>query len=138
MPPAGLSAIRQSELFPTYRNRLYNMRVKSEIWVHSYLRVLSAQGLPGFVVRRGDGDAGAIFIRLNRLDGTSVVFGPAPAGLTHLDGGRGWVPVTDSNGQIDEDIERYLSQEIEFDPDIWIVEVEDRLGRHCLDSWLVG
>jgi len=114
------------------------MRVKSEIWVHSYLRVLSGQGLPGYVVRRGDADAGAIFIRLNRLDGTSVVFGPAPAGYVQLDGGRGWVPMTDINGQLDDDIEQYLRQEISFDPDIWIVEVEDRQGRHCLDSWLLG
>lgn len=113
------------------------MRVKSEIWVLSYLRTLSAQGLAGYVMRRGDSDAGAVFIRINRLDGTSLIFGPAPAGLHKLDGGRGWMSLMDGAGESDAAIERYLEDEMSFDPDIWIIEVEDRQGRHFLDAWLV-
>jgi hypothetical protein len=33
----------------------------------------------------------------------------------------------------DASIEAYLAREIKFDPDVWIVEVEDRAGRNFLD-----
>ena len=33
----------------------------------------------------------------------------------------------------DAEIEAFLTREIRFDPDVWIVEVEDRAGRHFLD-----
>ncbi len=114
------------------------MRVKSELWVKSYLRGLAGNGLPGYVVRRGDADAGAIFIRINRLDGSSFLFGPAPAGYHEIAGGRGWVPLLDPKGQDDSSVEDYLQEELEMDPDIWIVEVESRDGHHGLDDWLVG
>jgi hypothetical protein len=32
------------------------------------------------------------------------------------------------------DVEAYLAREIKFDPDVWIVEVEDRAGRNFLDT----
>jgi hypothetical protein len=32
------------------------------------------------------------------------------------------------------DVEAYLTRQLRFDPDIWIVEVEDRAGRHFLDT----
>jgi hypothetical protein len=30
-------------------------------------------------------------------------------------------------------VEERLAKEIRFDPDVWIVETEDRAGRHFLD-----
>ena len=57
------------------------MRIKSEIWVKAYLRRCQVQGLSAVVVRRGDEHAGAIYICLNRLDGTVKLYGPAPADL---------------------------------------------------------
>ena len=58
------------------------MRLKSEIWVKSYLRRCVSQGCMGVVVRHGDDDAGAIYIKVRRADGACVLFGPAPAGLS--------------------------------------------------------
>ncbi len=28
----------------------------------------------------------------------------------------------------------YLTRQVDFDPDIWILEVEDKKGRHFLDE----
>ncbi|HXY90489.1 MAG TPA: DUF1491 family protein, partial [Xanthobacteraceae bacterium] len=33
----------------------------------------------------------------------------------------------------DGDVESRIAREIEFDPDLWLVEVEDRKGRDFLD-----
>lgn len=65
------------------------MRLKSEIWVKAYIRRCAGEGVPAVVVRRGDEDAGVIFLKVSRLDGTAALYGPAPAGLAHEGGNSG-------------------------------------------------
>lgn len=112
------------------------MRLRAGIWVKAYIRRCQSAGVPAVVVRHGDDDAGAIFIRVNRLDGTSEVFGPAPAGWDEADRDRQWVAVMGARRVSDEDADAYLSREADFDSDLWIVEIEARDGRHFLDDWL--
>src|SRR5204862_4112383 len=68
------------------------MRLKSEIWVKAYLRRCQVEGAAAVLVRRGDTDAGAIYIKVSRLDGTAALFGPAPAGLEEAREDRRWQP----------------------------------------------
>ena len=113
------------------------MRLKSEIWVQAYLRICAAQGLPGVLVRRGDPDAGAIFVRVARLDGTSDIYGPAAAGLDSADTDRRFTPRFPAGPAADSEADSFLTRQRDFDSDLWIVEIEDRAGRHCLGDWLV-
>lgn len=117
------------------------MRLKSGIWVAAYLRRCNIQGAFAAVRRRGAEEAGAVFIIINRLDGNAVLYGPAaqstfdeahPADrmFTAILGGD--VPAPEA------DVETRLAKEIRFDPDIWIVEVEDRAGRNFLDDNVVA
>jgi len=108
------------------------MRVKSEIWVRAYLRRCQAEGVPVMIVRRGDEAAGAIFIRIDKLDGTVSLYGPAPAGLMGSETDRRWVSCFGSRPVEDAEAELYLARQREFDPDLWIIEVEDKAGRHFL------
>lgn len=114
------------------------MRLKSEVWVQAYLKSLSARGVAAYVVRRGDADAGAIYIRIDHLDGTSLLFGPAPAGVSTGLGDRALSAVLGDDPQSNSAIEAYLEDEMRLDPDIWVIEVEARDGRHFLDDWLAG
>jgi hypothetical protein len=114
------------------------MRLKAEIWVKAYLRRCQADGAAAVLVRRGDTDAGAIYIKVSRLDGTALLFGPAPAGLDEAGEDRRWQPCLDPVSRPEEEADAYLARQIEFDPDLWIVSVEDRQGRHFLDDWLVA
>ena len=54
------------------------MRLKSGIWVAAYLRRCNIEGAAAVVRRRGANEAGAIFIKINKLDGAAVLYGPAP------------------------------------------------------------
>jgi hypothetical protein len=112
------------------------MRLKSEIWVKAYVRRCSGSGRPAFIVRHGDDDAGAIYIRINRLDGTSLLFGPAPASLSGLETDRRWIGHFKGETRPDPEVDSYLEREARTDPDLWIVEVEARDGVHGLDGWL--
>jgi hypothetical protein len=111
------------------------MRLKAEIWVQGYLRICAAAGVPVMLVKRGDQDAGAIYIKLNRLDGTAEVFQPAPAGLSGLESDRRWVRAMPAP-MPEADADALIRRERDFDSDLWIIEVEDAKGRHCLDAWL--
>ena len=108
------------------------MRIKSEIWVRAYLRRCQSEGVPVVIVRRGDEAAGAIFICVDRLDGTVSLYGPAPSGLTGSDTERRWVMCFESRAVSATEADRYLARQREFDPDLWIIEIEDRAGRHFL------
>jgi hypothetical protein len=112
------------------------MRLKSEFWVMAYLRRCAHEGSDAVLVRRGDADAGVIFIKVSRLDGTAMLFGPAPAGRDDQGEDRRWQPCFARDIVAEAEADAYLARQITFDPDLWIVGVDDRAGRHFLDDWL--
>ena len=118
------------------------MRLKTEIWVKAYLRARSAAGVSAMVVRHGDDDAGAVFIKVATLDGRATLYGPAPSGFEagqDLGGGdRRWVAHLAKPTTTEADVDAYLERQADFDSDLWVIEVEDRAGRHFLDDWLMS
>jgi hypothetical protein len=112
------------------------MRLKSAIWVSAYIRRCYVEGASAVVRRRGAEEAGAIFVKLNRLDGTADLFGPAPQSAFEdaHPADRAFARCLGDQAVADLKVEERLAREIRFDPDAWIVEVEDRAGRHFLDT----
>lgn len=110
------------------------MRLKSSIWVAAYLRRCEIEGVFGAVRRRGAEEAGAVFVKVARLDGTAVLYAPAPQ--SEYDDShpvdRVFLPAS-PQPVAEADVEARLAKEVRFDPDAWIVEIEDRSGRHFLD-----
>ncbi len=99
-------------------------RLKSGIYVKALIRRAEVEGAAAFVVRRGAEEAGALFLKIARLDGTCTVLNQARRG----EGELVWTkPLGDSTD--DAKAQAYFDKQIRFDPDIWIVEVEDRQGR---------
>jgi hypothetical protein len=111
------------------------MRLKTALWVAAYVRRCYVEGLAAVVRRRGAEEAGAVFVRVSRLDGTSDLFGPAPQSAFDAAQGaaRAFTPSLATQSAPDAEVETYLARQMKFDPDIWIVEVEDRAGRNFLD-----
>ena len=88
------------------------------------------------MLRRGQSDGGAIFIKINSLDGKVTLYGPAPAGMDASSNIRLWTLCLGDDAVSEADADSYLRRQTEFDPDIWIIEVEDRDGRHFLGDAL--
>jgi hypothetical protein len=110
------------------------MRLKTNIWVGAYLRRCQVEGAFAAVRRRGAEEAGAVFVKVATLDGNAMLYAPAPQ--TVYDDSRPidrfFVPVT-KEPLPEAAVEERLVKEIRFDPDAWIVETEDKQGRHFLD-----
>lgn len=101
-------------------------RLTAEFWVHAYLARLRFQDIPAFVVTHGDNTAGAVLIKLNTLNGQATAF---QRSFDLMSGERKWVELSSgAEAEVDDAITRQRS----FDPDLWVIEVEDRQGRHLL------
>lgn len=110
------------------------MRLKTSIWVAAHLRRCQTEGVFGAVRRRGAEEAGAVFVKVALMDGTAMLYVPAPQ--TVYDDSRPierFFTPTSAQPVPEPAVEERLAKEVRFDPDAWIVEIEDKAGRHFLD-----
>ena len=103
-------------------------RLTSEFWVQAYLRRLSLWNIPAFVTAHGDDTAGAVLVKLNTLDGQAKAF---VRQFDLMTGERAWQVLADG---AEEDVDASIAKQQVFDSDLWVIEVEDRDGRHLLDE----
>ncbi len=114
------------------------LRLRSDIWVSAFLRRCASEGIAAVLRHRGAAEAGAIFILIDRLDGSSALYGPAPQSeVPEADAAQGverrWTRLHKAEWMTPPEAEARLAKEIRFDSDMWIVEVEDRRGRALFD-----
>ena len=110
------------------------MHLRADIFVAAYLRRCSSEGAYAALRRRGAAEAGAIFVKIDRLDGQAALYGPAPQiELAERGIDRVWRRVHDQPWIDPLQVEERIAKEIKFDPDLWLIEVEDRRGRCFLD-----
>lgn len=108
------------------------MRLRADFWVSAYLRRCNVEpGVAAVLRRRGAAEAGAVYVKLDRLDGRAAVYGPAPQGDAL--GERRFIRVHKDEWIDPVDAESRLERAVGFDPDLWVVEVEDREGRAFVD-----
>lgn len=109
------------------------MRVTSSLWVGAYIRRCHVEGAMAVVARRGAEEAGAIFVTIDHLDGSVDLYGPAPQSdfSEARPSDRRFQMVSEQASS--EAVAAKLESEVRFDPDIWIVAVEDRAGRSFLE-----
>jgi len=103
-------------------------RLTAEFWVHAYLARLRLADIPAFVVSHGDDTAGAVLVKLNTLDGSARAF---QRSFDLATGDRAWVVLAEGE---ESAVDEAIARQREFDPDLWVIEVEDRAGRHLLDE----
>ena len=110
------------------------MRLRADIFVSALLRRCGVDNVPAVLRRRGAAEAGAIFIKVDRLDGTATLYGPAPQSEATEPGmDRVFTRLHKAEALDSPDAEERLRKEVSFDSDLWIVEIDDREGRPFVD-----
>mgnify|MGYP003763648231 CR=1 FL=1 len=103
------------------------MMLSTDIWVAALIRRVELAGAFAVVARKGDARAGSVLVKvLHRGDGTTRLYSEATRG----DGERVWIRPALSEDEAD--LDRYIERALRIDPDLWVVEIEDREGRHFL------
>lgn len=106
-------------------------RLKASIWTAALIRRAEVAGAFAFVARKGDIDAGAVLVKAATLDGRARLYAPAQNGA----GARVWLDL--SSGPLGDDeraVDAHIARRAATDPDLWILEIEDRAGRTFLDE----
>jgi hypothetical protein len=105
-------------------------RLTAAFWVQAYLRRLALENIPAYILAHGDDTAGAVLVKLATLDGQARLF---QRGFDLQTGDRVWLQLEQGT---EEQIDTTLQRQLGFDPDLWLIELEDRAGRHFLDDYV--
>ena len=103
------------------------MLLATDIWVTALIRRAEQGGAFAVVARKGDARAGAVLVKvLNTGERSSRLYAEA----TRMDGEQVWMQPARSTEE--RELDGYIERAIRIDPDLWVVEIEDRQGRHFL------
>ncbi|HUB16565.1 MAG TPA: DUF1491 family protein [Acetobacteraceae bacterium] len=94
-------------------------RLKAGLWVKMALRMGDRDGRPGAVLRRGDPDSGAVLVVLRGREGLCVLSQTRTA-----DGTLAWMRATGATPVDDAAVDGYVTRQLRYDPDLWVVEFE--------------
>ena len=103
-------------------------RLTADLWVSAYLVRLRQANIPVYVTARGDATAGAVLVKVALLDGTARAYERSADLMT---GGRRWLLAAEGP---EAEVDSVLSRQRARDPDLWVLELEDREGRTLLDE----
>ncbi|HVK80539.1 MAG TPA: DUF1491 family protein [Verrucomicrobiae bacterium] len=105
--------------------------LKTDFWASALIRRAQIGGAFAGVVRKGDTDAGAVMVKVATMDGKARLYGPARNG----EGERIWLDLSAGPlGDVEADVDSHVRKRADTDPDLWVIEVEDKLGRHFLQE----
>jgi len=104
-------------------------RLTTDLWVSAHLRLGNSQGIPMMVVHKGDRTRGTVLLKINRLDGFCRVL----TQVRHL-GRLAWATGTGPGHVPEAEADRYVARQLHTDPDLWVIEIEDRLDRHWFEG----
>lgn len=104
-------------------------QLKTGLWAAALVRRAEVGGAFATVARKGDADAGAVLVKVATLDGRARLYAPAQ----DSEGERVWLDLSSGPlGMEERAVDEAARRRAETDPDLWIVEIEDRAGRHFL------
>lgn len=103
-------------------------RLTSDFWVRAYLARLRLADIPAYVVAHGDETGGAVLVKVSTLDGAARLF---QRSFDLISGERAWMVLRDG---AETEVDASIRRQREMDPDLWVIEVEDRAGRHLLEE----
>jgi hypothetical protein len=107
-------------------------RLPTELWVMAHVRAAGAQGVPMTVMRKGDRSRGTVLLKINQLDGRFTVLSQV-----RRDERLVWSRATGADPVDEAAADAYIARQLKYDPDLWVVEVEDRQGRPWFDGKVV-
>ena len=105
-------------------------RLRTTLWVSAQVRRCNIASIPIVVARHGDDDGGLVIVKLDRLDGTCGVV----ARTRNLDGNIVWRSISDGSAVSNLQAETIIEREVGFDPDLWVLVVEDPNGKFEFDA----
>jgi hypothetical protein len=103
-------------------------RLTSDLWVSAYLTRLRLADIAAYVTAKGDPTAGAVIVKVASLNGQARAFQRA---FDLMSDRRVWVVLCEG---AEPEVDAVIARQRGRDPDLWVIELEDRQGRSLLDQ----
>ena len=99
--------------------------IPAHLWVSALLRRASVAGAFATIVHRGDEERGDVLVKVTRARSEAQLYAPAfnPEGPSEFER-----LATEDELAADA----LIAKRLKSDRDLWVVEIEDREGRHFL------
>lgn len=108
---------------------MFEERLPTKVWVDALLRRVQVAGASAFILQRGDDSRGDVLVKVSDLNGMARAYVPR----TSMEGTRIFVDLESQGVGPDEaGVDDYVRRTAERDGDLWVIEIEDRDGRHFL------
>jgi len=108
-------------------------RLRTSIWVEAAIRRANLESIGLILLHRGDSQAGTVLVKLNQYPlGCTVLLETRDA-----DGNRAWLKGTGPTLIDEPAADAYIARHRKRDPDLWVVEIEDRAGRLPFDARII-
>ena len=108
---------------------MFEERLPTHVWADALVRRALRSGAAAFILQRGDASRGDVLVKVAKLNGEAHLFGPTMG----MDGSRIFIDFAIQGiGPEESEIDAYISRARERDRDLWVIEVEDRDGRHFI------
>lgn len=97
----------------------------AHLWVSALLRRASLAGAFAVIVHRGDEQRGDVLVKVTTERGKARLYAPAfnPEGPTEFE--QLWL-------EGEAEVDAAVAKRLKMDRDLWVIEIEDREGRHFL------
>ncbi len=106
-----------------------SLRLRTDFWVAALRRRAESAGAYVSIARTGAAEAGTIFVLVNRRDGTFDLYGPAPQSVFEVERPEDRLFLQLAGTVSERDTQARMEREIKFDPDLWLIDIEDSEGR---------
>jgi hypothetical protein len=104
-------------------------RIPTELWVSAKLRSLQTQGIGVYVVHSGAPASGTVIIRSVLRDESCLIY----TQTRDLDGNLVWMDSFDGKPADKVKGDDYIQRARNRDPDVWIIEIEDKNGKNLFE-----
>ncbi|MEK7801044.1 MAG: DUF1491 family protein [Pseudomonadota bacterium] len=108
-------------------------RLPTALWVDAHLRQLNSLGQGHYIIHKGAYASGMVLVKVRLLSDFCRVL----AQIRTLDGDLGWMNAQSDEQVAESDADAYIRRAVERDPDLWVIEVEDRNGQNPFEGQLI-
>jgi hypothetical protein len=109
------------------------MGLSTGLWVSAQVRICDRNFIPATIVRHGNDQAGTVLVKINRFDEGVTVFAQASS----MNDEPAWSRGTGPKPVTEAEADAYIERQVKYDPDVWVLEIEDRKGQYKLDGKVV-
>lgn len=101
-------------------------RLPAGLWIEAQLRQLTVQAIPYYIVNKGAYYSGTVLLKLNMLENGCKIL----TQIRDLNGQLGWFSALKEETVAEAEADAYIRRAVERDPDVWVIEIEDRQGQN--------